>query len=261
MRRLFSLPGAVPAMGLALMLAAVCLVPAPGDAAPLVRVGVEDFYPPFALTDVQGRHTGFDHEVAEALCLAMERPCEFTVLPFDDLLAAMQRGELDMIVASLAPSDERRAYMDFTDSYYRSRSIYIGRPNHTFISKEGLKGKKIGTQVDTMQAAFLRDQWGDVAEIVLASYEEILDKLCSGEVDVILVDGLPGYDFLKSERGRAFETLADPLPPDKLLSHARIGVRKGDDHLRETVNKAIARIRLNGDYDRITRKYFAFSIY
>lgn len=250
-------------MGLVLMLAAICLVPAPAAAAPEspVRVGVEDFYPPFALTDAQGRHTGFDHDMAEALCLAMERPCEFTVLPFDALLTAMRRGELDMVVAGLGPSDERREYMDFTDSYYRSRSIYIGRPGHASISREGLKGKKIGTQVDTMQAAFLRDQWDGVAEIVLASYEEILNKLCSGDLDVILVDGLPGYDFLKSERGRAFETLTDPLPPDKLLSHARIGVRKGDKHLREDINKAIAHIRLNGDYDRITRKYFAFSIY
>lgn len=226
-----------------------------------LRVGVEDFYPPFALTDEQGRHTGFDHDIAEALCEAMERSCQFVVLPFDDLLAAMKKGELDMLVASLAPSAEREIYMDFTDSYYRSRSIYIGRPDHVSISREGLKGKKIGTQVDTMQAEFLRTQWGDVAEVVVSSYEDILDRLCSGDLDAVLLDGLPGYDFLKSERGHAFELLADPLPPDKLLSHARIGVRQGDDTLREAINEAIARVRLNGDYDRITRKYFAFSIY
>lgn len=227
--------------------------------APL-KVGLEDYYPPFALTDETGRHSGFDHEVGEALCLALNRPCDMVVLPFDDLLAAMRRGELDMLIAGLAPSEERREYMDFTNGYYRSRSIYIGKPGQK-ISVEGLRGKKIGAQVDTMQASLLMEHWGNVADVRLSSYEEVLNKLCSGELDVALVDGLPGYDFLKSEAGSEFEVLDDPLPPNTLLSEAHIGVRKGDDELREALNKAIVQIRLNGEYDRITRKYFAFSIY
>lgn len=247
---------------LAVALAVFCL-PAPGPAqehTPL-KVGLEDYYPPFALTDEEGRHSGFDHELSEALCKAMNRPCDMVILPFDELLAAMRRGELDLIVDGLAPSPERREYMDFTDSYYRSRSIYIGRPGSVDISAEGLRGKKIGSQADTMQAHFLQSQWGDVATVVLDTYEHVLDRLCSGELDAVLVDGLPGYAFLKSDRGREFEILADPLPAGTLLSEARIGVRKGDDELREALNRAIAHIRLNGDYDRVTRKYFAFGIY
>ena len=227
--------------------------------APL-KVGLEDYYPPFALTDETGRHSGFDHEIGEALCNALSRPCDMVVLPFDDLLAAMRRGELDMLIDGLAPSADRLEYMDFTDSYYRSRSIYIGRPGQT-IDVEGLRGKKIGSQIDTLQGRFLQEHWGNVADVTLLSYEEVLGKLYSGELDVALVDGLPGYAFLKSEQGSEFVVLDDPLPPNTLLSEARIGVRKGDDKLREALNKAIVHIRLNGEYDRITRKYFAFSIY
>ena len=212
------------------------------------------------LTDETGRHSGFDHEIGEALCNALNRPCDMVVLPFDDLLAAMRRGELDMLIDGLAPSADRLEYMDFTDSYYRSRAIYIGRPGQT-IDVEGLRGKKIGSQIDTLQGRFLQEHWGNVADVTLLSYEEVLGKLYSGELDVALVDGLPGYAFLKSEQGSEFVVLDDPLPPNTLLSEARIGVRKGDDKLREALNKAIVHIRLNGEYDRITRKYFAFSIY
>lgn len=247
---------------LAAALTLLCL-PAPGQAqenAPL-KVGLEDYYPPFALIDEEGRHSGFDHEIAEALCAAMQRPCELVVLPFEELLAAMRRGELDLVVDGLAASEERRQYMDFSDSYYRSRSIYIGPPGRVEISARGLRGKKLGAQKDTIQSRYAQSQWGDVAEVELDSYEGILDRLHAGELDAVLVDGLPGYAFLKSERGGSFELLADPMPPDLLFSYGHIGMRQHDDALREAVNKAIAQIRMNGEYDRISRKYFAFSIY
>lgn len=231
------------------------------EAAPPLKVGLEDYYPPFALTDEEGRHSGFDHDIAEALCKAMQRSCEMVILPFDALLDAMRQGQLDLLVGGRAPSADRRQHMDFSDSYYRSRSIYIGRPGTVEISAEGLRGKKIGSQMDTTQARFLQSQWGNVAVVVLDSYEGVLDKLCAGELDAVLVDGLPGYAFLKSERGHPFDILTDPLSPDTLLSAAHIAVRKGDDALREAVNKAIIQIRMNGDYDRVTRKYFVFSIY
>ena len=53
-----------------------------------------------------------------------------------------------------------------------------------------------------------------MAEIIrFPTYEQLLDAFCAGQLDVILVDGLSGYDFLQSERGLPFAILDDPLPP------------------------------------------------
>lgn len=224
-----------------------------------LRVGVEDSYPPFSIP-AEGRQAGFDPEIAEALCKAMSRPCTVEPLPFGVLLEKMRRGELDMIVAGLAKNGNRQEYMDFSNSYYHSRSIYLGLPDGVGI--DGLKGKRIGVQAHTQQEIFLRKQWTGVADLVLfPTYELLIDAFCDGQLDAILVDGLSGYAFLRSERGQPFAILDDPLPPEGALSYAHIGVRKGDPGLLEAINEAIVHIKLNGDYDRIVRKYFPFSIY
>ena len=51
------------------------------------------------------------------------------------------------------------------------------------------------------------------------------------------------------------------IPPDEDLAYAHIGVRKNNSELIEAINEAIVHIKLNGEYDRIVRKYFPFSIY
>lgn len=235
--------------------------PARCEAAEALRIGVEDNYPPFSFPS-GGKQAGFDPEIADVLCSTLRRSCTVEPLPFTSLLEKMHRGELDMIIAGLAKNKEREEYMDFSNSYYHSRSIYLGLPDSVSINAEGLKGKRIGVQDHTQQELFLRKQWSGVAELVpFSTYEQLLDAFCAGKLDVMLVDGLSGYEFLQSERGQPFAILDDPLPPDDALAYAYIGIRKGEPELVEAINKAIVHIKLNGDYDRIVRKYFPFSIY
>lgn len=231
------------------------------EAAETLRIGVEDDYPPFSFPS-EGKQAGFDPEIADALCSTLRRSCTVEPLPFGSLLEKMRRGELDIIIAGLAKNKERQEYMDFSDSYYHSRSIYLGLPDSVSIDANGLKGKRIGVQDHTQQEIFLQKQWAGVAELVpFPTYEQLIDAFCAGQLDVMLVDGLSGYEFLQSERGQPFAILDDPLPPDDALAYAYIGVRKDDPELMEAINRTIVHIKLNGDYDRIVRKYFPFSIY
>lgn len=225
-----------------------------------LRVGLENYYPPFAMQDANGKHTGFDYDIAVALCNTLKADCEFVIKPFDETLAMLSNGELDMMVSGLGALDDRKQKMDFTESYYRSRTVYVGKPGID-ISEEGLRNKKLSAQAGSMQLTYLKSQWGDVATVVAATFQNVTGMLQSGEVDAVLVDGLVGYGFLKSEQGMGFDLLGDPLEIDNVLSLACIGVRKGDTALVNALNDGIVSLRLTGEYDRITRKYFAFSIY
>jgi polar amino acid transport system substrate-binding protein len=73
-----------------------------------------------------------------------------------------------------------------------------------------------------------------------------------------MVDGLPGFSFVRSDEGDGFDMAGDPLP---LETVARMIVNKNLPGLREELNAAILRIRANGVYDEINRKYFSFSVY
>ena len=92
---------------------------APASAAPL-RVGLDSNYPPFSLVDRRGHASGFDLEVAEELCRAMGRQCEFVFLPLDGLLESMRNGGLDLLLG-VSETDGRREFMDFSKPYFRAR--------------------------------------------------------------------------------------------------------------------------------------------
>lgn len=227
----------------------------------MLRVGVETNYPPFSVLSEDGSPTGFDPCIAEALCRAMQRTCEIMPLPLEELLNSMEEGKLDLVVAGLTANREREAYMDFSDSYYHSRSIYIGRPGFE-TSREWLKGKKIGVQAGTYHVDIALGLWGDIAEIVPhRSYGGMLDELCAGRLDVIISNGLPGYEFLRSERGEDFVMLETDQPLAEDRDGARMGVRRGDPDLLKAVNDGIRDIKLNGEYEQAARHYFSFGIY
>ena len=112
-----------------------------------------------------------------------------------------------------------------------------------------------------MQVSHLRNRRAERAEVVQAEFGRLLDMLCAGELDLVLANDLAGYSFLLSERGRDFEVLGDPLPLDSFPSLVSIGVRKGEEDLREEVNRAIRTIRFSGAFGRINRNYFPYTLY
>ena len=112
-----------------------------------------------------------------------------------------------------------------------------------------------------MQLDILKKNWSNIATVVEVPFEALFGSLVSGEVDAVLVDAIASYDFLKSEAGRDFGMLGDPLQINDVLSLARIGVRKGERKLTEALNKALMTMRVNGEYNHITRTYFPFNIY
>ena len=69
---------------------------------------------------------------------------------------------------------------------------------------------------------------------------------------------LPGYDWLRSEQGKGYEFIGENIDIDDKIG---IAVRKGDNKLRKSLNKAIAEIIADGTYAKINAKYFPFSIY
>ena len=89
----------------------------------------------------------------------------------------------------------------------------------------------------------------------------MLDALCAGRLDLVISDGLPGYEFLRETRGAAFIMQETELPLNDEINDAHIGVRQGAHELLKAVNQGIRDIKLNGEYDRAARRYFPFSIH
>jgi ABC-type amino acid transport substrate-binding protein len=226
----------------------------------ILRVGVDAPYPPFAYHDpATGKLTGFDVDIAEAVCRGIGRQCDIQVVPFDRIIPSIVEGGLDIGVAGMAKKPEREKLVLFSEKYFRSSSIFIEIPGTNTVSKEGLKGKRIAVQNQTTQEDYLRETYGDVAEIVTyTSFEDLMTALRENKVNIAFIDGLPGYHYLKSEKGQGLDLVGEPV---KLGSGSCIVLHKSLVKERDAINQAILDLRSSGEYDKINRKYFEFNIY
>lgn len=241
-----------------LVLPTLFFIPARAESS--LRIGLDNSYPPFSFVAEEGVITGFDHDIAVALCASMHRSCEWVFASFDTLLEAMREGKLDLLFG-VSFTENRARHMDFSDPYFRARSIYIGRIQSESANKVATDLLKVGVRAATVQETYALQTLSNKTQLVSASYDCILKKLRMGEVDCILVNDLAGYTFLKTDIGQDFDVIGSPVPAEKLPSIVRIGVRKHAPELLEAVNKALTDIRFNGEYSRINRNYFPYSLY
>lgn len=203
---------------------------------------------------------GFDLDIAHALCEKMQADCSVVISDWDGIIPALNAKKFDFLIASMSITEERQQAVDFTDHYYSNVLQFIGPKNTELtVDAAGLKGKVIGAQRATIAGNWLEDNYGRAIDIKLYDTNEnaYLD-LSSGRLDALLADQFVNWEWLESDAGKAFEFKGEPVFEDDKIG---IAVRKGNNELRERLNKALQDIRADGTYQEINAKYFPFDIY
>ncbi len=230
-----------------------------------IRIGVEGAYPPFSEVGPDGKLKGFDIDIALALCAKIGAECELVQQDWDGIIPALLAKKFDAIVASMSITEERKKRVDFTNKYYQTPARFVRKKGSGIeITKEGLKGKKVGVQRATIHDNYITDNYGDTVEIVrYGTQDEANLDMLAGRIDLLLADSVALLDgFLRTEKGRDFEFVGPELRDPRWFGEgAGIAVRKEDQDLKKLLNDAIAAIRADGTYDAIARKYFDFDIY
>ena len=226
-----------------------------------LRIVTNDNYAPFSDLNANGELVGFDVDVALALCQVMQRECELTTAPWEEIVPGIAAGKYDFAVASMSRTPERQQFVDFTEKYYHSNSMFVGKAGADIeISPAGLRGKTLAAARGTTQSAYLLEHYAEIATITLVdTTSNVFELLAQGEADVGLEVDFAILEFLKTEAGQLFDLLGDPVLTE--TSDAHIALQKGRAELREALNQAIRTIRADGTYSRINRQYFPFDVY
>ena len=243
-------------------LAAVAL-PAAAQTAKM-KIATEGTYFPWSFKDAEGKLQGWDVEIAYALCEKMKIECEVAGQDWDGIIPGLQAKKYDAIVASMSITPKRREQVDFSDKYKDVISSFVAKKGTiTDTSVDGMKGKRIGVQRGSSQHQWLQATgYEKTATLVLydTTQQPELD-LVSGRVDAIIGNKATYFTgFFKRPEAKDYDFVGPPLKGGVLGDGAAIAVRKGDDALRERFNKALAEIRADGTYDRITKKFFPFPL-
>ena len=252
---------AIRAVPLLLMLMTILLAHAQTKK---LRIGVEGAYPPFSQIDPSGKLSGFDIDIAHALCAALKAECVLVQQPFDGMIPALHAKKIDAVIASMSITDERRKAVEFSDKYYQTPARFVVRAGAKLeISSAGLKGKKIGVQRSTIHDNFATDTFKSSQVVRYTKQDEVFLDMAAGRVDAALVDIIAAqHGFLKTPQGKNFEFTGPMYEDPKYFGvGAGVALRKADTALRDQFNQAIAAIRANGGYKKIQDKYFDFDVY
>lgn len=223
-----------------------------------LRIGVEGAYPPFSQVNADGSITGFDIDIAFALCEEMGYTCELVPQDWDGIIPALQANKFDAIIASMTITEERKEKVSFSEKYYNTPSNFIVKIGSGIeISKDGLAGKVIGVQRATIQDGYVQEHFSDVARIATyGTSDESYLELQNGRVDTLLADRAVIEEFIASNPG--FEIIGDNV---EIGTGAGVAVRKDETDLADEFTDAIDAIRSNGKYKEINDKYFTYDIY
>lgn len=246
------------ALALGLTLAAVL----PAAAQDKIRIGTEAAYKPFAWVLPSGELTGFDIDIAKALCTQMGAQCEIINQAFDGLIPALNAKKIDAIIASMTITPDRLKAIDFAGPYYNVPALFIApRGGGVEISETGLDGKYVGVQRGTVMANYIKKKFPGASIQLYDTADAANLDLQSGRVDVVFADSVVLQDFLATKEGAGFEAVGDPvLDPEIIGTGAGIGLRKGDTALKEKFDAALAAIIASGEYKAINEKYIPVSI-
>lgn len=205
-------------------------------------------FPPYEMTTDAGEFEGIDVDTAKAIAEKLGLELQIDDMDFDAALLSVQQGKADIVMAGVTVTDERKAVMDFSDSYATGIQSIIVPNDSDIASPDDLAGKKIGTQRGTTGYIYCSDDFGDENVVAYDDGLTAVQALNNGQVDAVVIDNAPAQEFVAANPGLKV------LDTSYAEEDYAIGVAKGSA-LEDAVNKALEELKADGTLQAIVDKY------
>ena len=205
-------------------------------------------FPPYEMTTDAGEFEGIDIETAQAIADKLGLELQIDDMDFDAALLSVQQGKADIVMAGVTVTDERKAVMDFSDSYATGIQSIIVPEGSDIASPDDLAGKKIGTPRGTTGYIYCSDDFGDENVVAYDDGLTAVQALNNGQVDAVVIDNAPAKEFVAANPGLVI------LDTSYAEEDYAIGVAKGSS-LKDAVNAALEELKADGTLQSIVDKY------
>ena len=183
---------------------------------------------------------GFDIALAGYIADYLGLELEVVPVDFDGVLMELQTKSVDIGLAGLSPDPKRESIMDFSDVYYEGGQSFVctqsNKDQFTSLEDTNKADYEIGAQTGAIQVDLAQANSPDADIIQLTKVTDIVAELIAGKLDGAYIETAVAESYAKNypELYVALEVPYDGA------SGSAVGICKGNDSLREGVNKAIA---------------------
>lgn len=219
----------------------------------VLRVGTEPAFAPFEFQkEGSNEFTGFDMDLIRAIGTKLGYKVEIASMGFDALIPALNSGNIDVAIAGMTITDERKKVVVFSDPYYTSGLIVMVKKDDASIkSFNDLEGKRIAVQIGTTGA----DKAAEVKNAQVTAFNDntaAAMELKNGGADAVINDS-PVLKYYLQQGGSADAKIVGDVMNSEQYG---IAVKKGNDKLAAEINKALAEMKQNGEYDKLYTTWF-----
>ena len=232
----------------AVMVFALAACTAPTDEATLT-MGTNAAFPPYEFMDENNNVVGIDAEIAAAVAEKIGMKLEIKDMAFESLITAVSSGAVDIVLAGMTVTEERKESVNFTDSYATGVQVVIVTEDSAIATIDDLAGKKIGVQTGTTGDIYCA---GDYGEDAVARYDNgalAVAALQNGQVDCVVIDNEPAKAFVEANEGLKL------LDTEYITEDYAAAIAKDNTELLDKVNAALAELKADGTLDEIIGKY------
>jgi len=221
----------------------------PAFAQDTIRAVTDATFPPMEFVK-DGKRTGFDIELVEALAGAMGKKVEWIDIDFKGLIPALQAGRADIAVSAIYITPERAKVVDFTDPYYAGGLVVMTKKDGPVKTLKDLDGRKVSVQVGTKSVNYLKEHYPSVQRVEVEKNQEMFNLVQIGRAEAA-VTGKP-----------AAKLFAQSTPDLTVLSEQvttedyGIAVPKNKPELTRELNAALQKLKADGSYQAIVNKWF-----
>jgi polar amino acid transport system substrate-binding protein len=215
----------------------------------VLRVGTDATFPPMEFSE-NGKRTGFDVDLVEAIGKKLGKPVEWVDIDFKGLIPGLVSHRFDMAVSAIYITDERKKVVDFTEPYYAGGLVAMVKDGSSIKKLSDLDGKKVTVQVGTKSVGFLQEHYPKVQRVEVEKNQEMFNLVDIGRADAA-VNGKPAaYQYVRTRPG------LHVLPEQLTTEEYGMALRKDEPELTKAVNGAIAQLKADGTYAAIVNKWF-----
>lgn len=213
-------------------------------------------WPPMEFLNSDKEIVGFSVELLDAMGKAAHFKPVITNTAWDGIFAGLIAGKYDAINSSVTINAKRKKQMDFSEPYFEVKQAVIVQKASGIKNAKGLKGGTIGAQIGTTGYFAAKKIKGADAK----SYDEVglaVADLYNGRLQAVVADDAVAADYaLQNPQYKDKLTIAYLIQADE-PEYLGWAVQKGDKETLKYLNEGLAKVKANGEYDKIFSKWFS----
>ncbi|MBM9603688.1 glutamine ABC transporter substrate-binding protein GlnH [Desulfopila inferna] len=221
------------------------------SAAAELRVGVDTAFVPFEFKGKDGKYTGFDVELWDAIAKRIDVDYELVPMDFNGLIPGLTTGNLDVVLAAIFITSEREKAIDFSHPYFRAGlKVMVPIDNTDINGPADLKGKVVAVKTGTATVPYA-ETLGVEKLTKFPNIDQAYLEVATGGADAAMHDTPNVLYYVKT----AGEGRVKAVGADVKAAYYGIGLQQGSP-LRDQVNIALLEMQEDGEYDQLYKKWF-----